>query len=248
MKLKQVKTESNMIKILVKDTSREFMNTLRRLVMCSVPTIAVDEVHIYENTSNLFDEFLSHRLGLVPLTTDLSYKLGETVKLSLEKEGPGVVYSGDIKSSDPKVKVADKKIPLTELKKDQKIKLELVAEMNKGKKHVKHIPAVISFNEVPVISSKENCTACEKCVKACPVSVLELKKKKVELVDPYKCILCGYCRDVCKEEALDLSYKDDEFVLSIEPIGQLDAKEILVKAAELLIERAEDFEKALKKI
>jgi DNA-directed RNA polymerase subunit D len=248
MNLKQIKTESNMAKILVKGTSKEFMNAIRRIVMGSVPTIAVDEVMLYDNTSNLFDEFLCHRLGLVPLTTDLKYNIGETVKLSLEKEGPGMVYSGDIKSTDPKVKVADKRIPLVELKKDQRVKLELVAEMNKGKKHVKHSPAIIAFYEVPVIKSKENCTGCEKCVKACPVNVLALKRKTVELVDPYNCTLCGYCRDACKEEALDLSYKEDEFILRIEPIGQLDSRDVLVKACELLKERAEEFDKEFKKI
>lgn len=42
-------------------------NALRRIMLSEVPTLAIDVVNVYENTSAFHDEFIAHRLGLVPI-------------------------------------------------------------------------------------------------------------------------------------------------------------------------------------
>ncbi|WRT68207.1 uncharacterized protein IL334_005182 [Kwoniella shivajii] len=44
-----------------------YANSLRRVMMADVPTIAIDQVLFLQNTTPIPDEMLAHRLGLVPL-------------------------------------------------------------------------------------------------------------------------------------------------------------------------------------
>ena len=45
-------------------------NALRRIVIAEVPTMAIETVNIYNNTSIIQDEVLAHRLGLIPIRAD----------------------------------------------------------------------------------------------------------------------------------------------------------------------------------
>ncbi|XP_014238469.1 DNA-directed RNA polymerases I and III subunit RPAC1 [Trichogramma pretiosum] len=42
-------------------------NAFRRILLSEVPTIAIEKVYMFNNTSIIQDEVLSHRLGLIPL-------------------------------------------------------------------------------------------------------------------------------------------------------------------------------------
>eukprot|EP00898_Chlorokybus_atmophyticus_P000642 jgi/Chlat1/1579/Chrsp123S01840 len=58
------------LKFELNDTDTSLANALRRIMIAEVPTVAIDLVEVENNTSVLNDEFLAHRLGLIPLRSE----------------------------------------------------------------------------------------------------------------------------------------------------------------------------------
>mgnify|MGYP001567655418 CR=1 FL=1 len=146
MDLKLLKKAENKIIFLIKGTNPSFVNTLRRAMTTEVPTMAVKKVTFVKNNSALFDEIIAHRLGMLPLSTDLSmYTLPENctckaagcarcqVSILLKAEGPLTVYASDLKSQDPKIKPVYARMPIVKLLKGQELEFEAVASLGLGK-------------------------------------------------------------------------------------------------------------------
>jgi DNA-directed RNA polymerase subunit D len=137
--------------------SREYVNAIRRLAISEVPTLAIDDVVILENSSVMHDEALAHRLGLVPLRTQLDrFVMPEDcdckstlvfskcrVLLMLDSEATEktkIVTSGELLSEDELVQPVSKEIPIVALAPTQKVKFEAYARMGIGKSHAKWQP------------------------------------------------------------------------------------------------------------
>jgi len=45
-------------------------NAFRRILIAEVPTMAIETVFVFNNTSVIQDEVLAHRLGLIPIKAD----------------------------------------------------------------------------------------------------------------------------------------------------------------------------------
>jgi len=125
----------------VKNDSK-YINSLRRVLMYQVPTVAIDTVFIYENSSYIHDEMLAQRLGAVPLNVDpASVGDDEEIELTLEVETGEKsrdVLSGDLVSETIKPFLDD--IVLSHMGPNQKIKLTAKARKGIGETHAKWSP------------------------------------------------------------------------------------------------------------
>jgi DNA-directed RNA polymerase subunit D len=248
MDIKKVYEKDEIAKYLVKGTNHTFMNTIRRAIMTNVPCLAIDTVHIYDNDSVVFDEMLANRLGLLPIKTDVkTYKKNDTVKLVLEKTGPCVVTSRDIKCTDPKIEIVDKKIIITKLGKDQNLKLEMTAVMETGEIHARYQPAIVSYNEVLEINNDKSYDT-KAILAEAPKGSVEVKAGKLFFVDQYNTAHQNQPLDILKKHGVKLEYSKTDFILTIESTGQLTPKETLETAIAQLEEKLTELEKHLEKL
>jgi len=237
-------------KFVLSRVSTAFANGIRRAMVADVPTLAIEYVNLYDNTSILYDEQLALRLSLIPLVTDIeTYKPqaecdvcgGEgcpacEVSLTLSAEGPGIVHSSDLISADPKIQPADPNVPIVELKKGQKLVLEAIAHMGYGRDSARWQAGVAcGYKNVPIITI-ENCDACGHCAAECPKGIIMVEEAgaKIAADDVIKCSLCRLCEKVCDINAIKVDYDEKAFVFTMESDGSYTAKDLVLNAANVV--------------
>ena len=78
--------EQGKISFILKDSNPVYANTLRRIMIDEVPTMAIEDIEFVKNNSILYDEIIAHRLGLIPLKTDVTDTLSEYQKEGKNKK------------------------------------------------------------------------------------------------------------------------------------------------------------------
>jgi len=68
-KIKVTHATPQLVKFTLTDTDVSVANAVRRIILAEVPSIAIEIVNMEENDTVLFDEFLAHRMGLLPLSS-----------------------------------------------------------------------------------------------------------------------------------------------------------------------------------
>jgi len=259
MKIEVLDQKDNELRFIIDGVNHSFLNTLRRVATTDVPTMAIEDVEFTKNSSVLYDEMLAHRLGLIPLTTDLkTYNLpleckckGKgcnmcEVKLSLTAKGPATVYSGDLKSKDPKVVPAEEGIPIVKLTEGQELKFNATAVLGLGWVHTKWSTGLMIHQYYPDIRlNSSKIKNPQKIMSVCPRNVFEVDGDKLKVRDINACILCKACEEI-EEEGIKIDYVPEKFIVNLESWGQLSPKEILINAAQRINDSYKEFQKALK--
>jgi DNA-directed RNA polymerase subunit D len=259
MKIEVLEKQDNIVKFILEGTDNAFLNSLRRAATTEIPTMAIEDVEFTKNSSALYDEIVAHRLGLIPLKTDLkTYNIPSEckckgkgcnscqLKLTLNVKGPAIVYSGDLKSKDPKVVPAYTEIPIVKLNENQEIKLTAIAVLGIGKEHSKWSTGHLAYQYYPDIKiNAAKLKDAKKCLEACPRDVYELDGDKLKVKNLLNCNLCKACQDAA-EEGVNIDVVKDKFIVTFESWGQLSPKEILMNAADKLSDGYKALQKALK--
>ncbi len=263
MKVKSVTLKGNKGILKIEDTNVYFVNSLRRIMLSELPKLAIHDVIVYDNTSPLFDEIISHRLSLIPLPTDLQLLVYKedckckgkgcpscTVRYTLSKEGEGVVYSGDLQPENESWAIKEDKIPIVELSKNQRIILEVEANLGKGTDHAKwQIVQAPSYKLEPTIETdKKRMDEVKEFIKQLPKDLVELNGNKLEMKDVAKLpVLESY---INKEKVDYITVKRDpsKITFSFETDGSLNAKDALKESVDILAKKYEELGKLLKNL
>lgn len=253
MKLKKINEKENKILFLIDGVSEVFANTLRRLILEEVPTLAVHELEVRANNSALYDEMLALRLGLIPIKTDLNVfslpksqaeiderSAGCTLRIELKSNKKGIVYAQEAKSADPSTTFVYPKMPIVKLLSKQKIDLTMTAVVGRGKDHIKWAPGFSFYNFEPEVNV-EKVKDPNKLAKMCSDGVFELSGSKIKVNEDklYNSQLLDYYAE--KNEGLVVN-RGNKIVFSLESWGQLECKEILNQCANILTQKIEELE------
>jgi len=262
MKIHVLEKNDSELSFKIEGISAAYANTLRRIMMSEVPTMAVEFVDFTKNGSVVNDELLSNRLGQIPLKFDKrAYNLLDActcegkgcskcqVSLVLKKKGPCVVYSGDLKTSSKDVVPVYDKIPIAELFEGQELEFEAIAQLGEGRKHAKWQAAVVGYKNVPDITINiKNPKEFDRFIKICPKHVIRIERDKLVAAAPLDCTLCMQCVEEAGEEGIKVVPIEDQYVFNVESVCGRDADDIVITAADVLEERIKDFSKALGKL
>lgn len=241
--------KSGRVTFLLSGANPMIANLLRRMIIDEVPTMAIEDVEFRKNSSVMYDEMIAHRLGLIPLKTDLkSYTVGKdcscegagcakcSVKLTLKSKATGYVYAEELESADPKIVPVHPKMPIAKLLKGQQLEFEATAVLGRGKEHTKWSPGLAYYRGKPEIKvgKVENT---EKLLKTYP-GMFTNKGGKLD-IDPdalYTSLLWDEVAEITGG-AISVTESKEEYLFSIESWGQLKPKEIVQAALDAFDEK-----------
>ena len=144
MSLEITNENDEKVSVKIKGVPLQYANALRRICLNGVPIYAVESIDVLENSSVLADEGVAHRVGLIPLKTDLSASKdgneNDKIMLTLDSgfsDETRTILSGELKSQDESVVPTSNDIPIVTLAPGQSIKFEAYARLGKGTEHAR---------------------------------------------------------------------------------------------------------------
>ena len=207
----------------VENVDSSFANGLRRVMLAEIPTLAVERVDVRINTSVYHDEFLVHRLALVPIRSEKAAEMCYTkdcvcggagcdacqvvmeLRVRCESDQHSrKVYSSDIVSQAPGVTpvASTKGIWLLTLGRSQEIDMRCYVRKGIAKVHAKYMPvATVAMSYASDIKLNEAALGRledahrQQFVNRCPRKVFRYNQehKTVEVGNRNDCIYCDEC-------------------------------------------------------
>jgi DNA-directed RNA polymerase subunit D len=142
--LQIINQDEQKISVKLQGIPLQYANALRRICLNGIPIFAIDTIDVLENSSILADEGIAHRLGLIPLKTELSAieSNSESDKIMItldsgESDETRTIFSDELKSQDSIIKPISGKIPIITLAPNQRIRIEASARLGRGTEHAK---------------------------------------------------------------------------------------------------------------
>ncbi len=271
-KVKVVSRKGLSIELLLEGFPPVFTNAIRRIILSEVPSLAIDFIYIYDNSSSVFDEILAHRLGLTVLDSSLAIekmkKPEECINASEEDEScytkiildVGIdenekegryIHAEELNVDTRITSIIYPKTPLLYLIPGQRVHAVAYARLGRGKEHAKWSPATIAVMQyVPIVKydGSRVSKSCLDCLKAYPSIVEKLEKGEKGIIDiPRHINTSGllYCSEADCKESIQVSYDASRQILYVESTGTLPPERIILESARILEAKARKLIEAL---
>ena len=222
----------------ITDINVTLANAIRRSVG-EIPILAIDECDIYKNDSVLYDEVISHRLGLLSLKNQ-KMKSDQTVEMKLKVKGKG--EGGEVLASELAGDIIYPETPIVLLAEGQQLELVARARAGKGVDHAKFMPGLAYYKHLPKIKISGEGERQSELAELYP-EAFEMFGEKVRVKSAAACDLDE--DDVKEYPGVEISF-DDKLVFTIESWGQIEAEEIFTEACKALKGNLSEVVKAIK--
>ena len=250
------------LKFILRETTPAYTNTLRRIMLLDVPSLAIQKVIIRENNTAMFDEYIAHRLAMIPIWSDIDYIEttdscefcgGESpdgcshcsVELALlvetDENTERMVMSKEIISRDSEYYPIHEDLPIIKMGGNQRLELDAIARFGRGREHAKFSPVgTIGYQYYPSIKVNGKKKNLEGIVEVCPRNVFEIKGEKVQVIDEKLCNLCNLCVKKFPDRVAVNGDKTTHIFQAIST-GVLYIEDIVLTAADILDRKADEF-------
>jgi DNA-directed RNA polymerase subunit D len=147
MKIKKLEESNNTLKLKITDIDIALANALRRIMIADTKCYAVDTVDFYKNDCFMSMEEIAHRLGLLPLKSELDTNTVQpTIFLDFTATEPLTnIFAKDLVYTNIEPVYPD--MPITVLKKGETLKFTANVTYNSKNAggHAKWSPATVVF-------------------------------------------------------------------------------------------------------
>ncbi|OBS58434.1 hypothetical protein A6R68_10470 [Neotoma lepida] len=238
-------------------------NAFRRILLAEVPTMAVEKVLVYNNTSIVQDEILAHRLGLIPILADPRLFEYRNQVYTRHMTWVPLGNQADV-FPEGTIRPVHDDILIAQLRPGQEIDLIMhcvkgigenpvcpgrVTEFLTGKDHAKFSPvATASYRLLPDITllepvEGEAAEELSRCFSPGVIEVQEVQGKKLARVANAR--LDTFSREIFRNEklkkAVRLARVRDHYIFSVESTGVLPPDVLVSEAIKILMGKCRRF-------
>ncbi len=171
-------------KIVINNFSCSLANSLRRIMIGEIPTISIDLVSIEINSSLICDEFLSHRLGLIPLKSNSAQRMKFTRECECDNycSKCSSIFNLNVRSTNPDMKVYSTHLNNLDFKEDFLGNCVIPIHDSGSDVKFSYSPILIAKlktgQQIKLLGVAKKGTGLDHS-KWCPVSVLKLKTEPI---------------------------------------------------------------------
>ena len=226
MKVRVLDRTEEQIRFVLSDTPVPIANALRRVMISEVPTMAIEELQVEENTSIMQNEFLAHRMSLLPIRCKETVKQAHfhmDVACSGKEGAARDVLARDLVSLTDGVEICHPDALVAKLCRGQVLRFRATAEWGTGSQHAKWSPV---------------CTATYRFIAEIPPEDQDSDDEEDEVLRAIRMEDLAFCEEDLGQDPsarhVTMKHRPNAYLFTVETKGSLAPHEIVQQAFRVL--------------